>query len=124
MKKIFVLISLISMVLLISLVGLRNLEEKKSYQGKATLIIITLGDTIQEGVDIEGLSVLDILNKNHDIKILQTPTSKRLTCIDDVCAKNEFWWQFIVNEKHVLKSLDTYYPKDGDIILIKYGEEE
>ena len=68
MKKTFVLIFLISMVLLVSLIGLRNLEEKKNYQGKATLVIITLGETIQEEVDIGGLSVLDILNKNHDIK--------------------------------------------------------
>ena len=112
------------MVLLASLIGLRNLEEKKNYQGKATLVIITLGDTIQEEVDIGGLSVLDILNKNHDIKILQTPTSKRLTCIDGVCAKNEFWWQFFVNEELVLSSIDKYYPKEGEIILLEYGEEE
>ncbi len=124
MKKTFVLIFLISMVLLASLIGLRNLEEKKNYQGKATLVIITLGDTIQEEVDIGGLSVLDILNKNHDIKTLQTPTSKRLTCIDGVCAKNEFWWQFFVNEELVLSSIDKYYPKEGEIILLEYGEEE
>jgi len=124
MKKTFVLIFLISMVLLASLIGLRNLEEKKNYLGKATLVIITLGETIQEEVDIGGLSVLDILNKNHDIKILQTPTSKRLTCIDGVCAKNEFWWQFFVNEELVLSSIDKYYPKEGEIILLEYGEEE
>ncbi len=124
MKKTFVLIFLISMVLLASLIGLRNLEEKKNYLGKATLVIITLGETIQEEVDIGGLSVLDILNKNHDIKTLQTPTSKRLTCIDGVCAKNEFWWQFFVNEELVLSSIDKYYPKEGEIILLEYGEEE
>ena len=123
MKKTFVLIFLISMVLLASLIGLRNLEEKKNYLGKATLVIITLGETIQEEVDIGGLSVLDILNKNHDIKILQTPTSKRLTCIDGVCAKNEFWWQFFVNEELVLSSIDKYYPKEGEIILLEYGDE-
>jgi|TARA_Y100000310_G_C20644838_1_gene795983 hypothetical protein len=112
------------MVLLVSLIGLRNLEEKKNYQGKATLVIITLGETIQEEVDIGGLSVLDILNKNHDIKTLQTPTSKRLTCIDGVCAKGGFWWQFFVNEELVLSSVDKYYPKEGEIILLEYGEEE
>ena len=60
MKKTFVLIFLISMVLLVSLIGLRNLEEKKNYQGKATLVKITLGETIQEEVDIGGLSVLQM----------------------------------------------------------------
>jgi hypothetical protein len=124
MKKIFALILLISMVSLLSLAGLRNLEEKKNYQGKATLVIITLGDTVQEEIDVEGLSVLDILNKNHDVKTLQTLTSKRITCIDGVCARNQFWWQFIVNGKHVLKSIDKYYPKESEIILLKYGDEE
>jgi hypothetical protein len=112
------------MVLAASLIGLKSLEEKKSYQGKATLVIITLGETIQEEVDIKGLSALDILNKNHDIKTLQTLTSKRITCIDGVCAKNEFWWKFLVNEQLVLSSVDKYYPKDEDTILLEYGEYE
>ncbi|MDP6600466.1 MAG: DUF4430 domain-containing protein, partial [Candidatus Woesearchaeota archaeon] len=77
-----------------------------------------------EEVDIGGLSVLDILNKNHDIKTLQTPTSKRLTCIDGVCAKGGFWWQFLINGELVLSSVDKYYPKEGEIILLEYGEEE
>tara|TARA_Y100000294_G_scaffold177884_1_gene205419 strand:- start:1365 stop:1667 length:303 start_codon:yes stop_codon:yes gene_type:complete len=100
------------------------LEEKNSYQGKATSIIMTLGETIQEETDVGGVSVLGLLNKNHDIKVLQTPTSKRLTCIDDVCAKNQFWWKFLVNDELVLSSVDKYYPKDGDVILLEYGEEE
>ena len=88
------------------------------------MVIITLGETIREEVDVEGLSVLDILNKNHDIKTLQAPTSTRLTCIDNVCAKGGFWWQFKVNGKHVLMSVDKYYPKESEIILLEYGEEE
>ena len=87
-------------------------------------MIITLGDTVQERVDVGDVSVLDILDKNHDIKTLRTPTSERLTCIDGVCAKGDYWWQFFVNEELVLKSVDTYYPKDGDELLLEYGEEE
>jgi hypothetical protein len=108
--------------LAISLIGLRDLEEKRSYQGEITLMILTLGDTIQEEADIDGLNVLDILNRNHNVKTLQTLTSKRLTCIDAVCAKNEFWWKFFVNGKRILMSIDKYYPQDGDIILLEYGE--
>lgn len=108
--------------MILSLIGLRSLEEKSSHQGKATLVIVTLGETIQEEFDVGDLSVLDIINKNHDTKILETPISKRLTCIDDVCAKGGFWWQFFVNGEPVLSSVDKYYPKNGDILLLEYGE--
>lgn len=99
------------------------MEGKSSYQGKASLIILTLGKTTQEEADIQGLNVLEILNKKHNVEILNTATSKRLNCIDDVCANNRFWWKFFVNEKPILSSVDKYYPKDGDIILLEYGEE-
>ncbi len=127
MKKIFVLISLISMVLIASLVGLRNSGnsgEKSSYQGKATLVIRTLGNTTEEKLDINGLNALEILKKNHNIEVTESWPNKFVKCVDDVCAKGEFWWQFSVNGKLALESLGNYYPKDRDIILLKYGEEE
>ena len=124
MKKIFVLIFLISMVLVVSLIGLRNLEEEKNYQGEATLIIRTIGDTTEETLNINGLTALEILEKNHNIEIFQTGPNKFVKCVDDVCAKGGYWWQFFVNEELILKSLDSYYPKDGDRLLLEYGEEE
>ena len=124
MKKIFVLISLISMVLILSLIGLRSLEEKKSYQGKATLTIITIGSTTEEEVDINGLTALEILQKSHDIEFIKNSPSKMIRCIDGVCAKGGFWWQFQVNGKLVLMSVDKYYPKESEIILLEYGDEE
>ena len=115
------------MVLIASLVGLRNSGnsgEKSSYQGKATLVIRTLGNTTEEKLDINGLNALEILQQNHNIEVTESWPNKFIKCVDDVCAKSEFWWQFFVNEKVVLKSLDNYYPKEGDVILLKYGEEE
>ena len=127
MKKIFVLISLVSMVLIASLVGLRNSGnsgEKSSYHGKATLVIRTLGNTTEEKLDINGLNALEILQQNHNIEVTESWPNKFIKCIDDVCAKSEFWWQFFVNGKLTLNSLDKYYPKGGDIISLKYGGEE
>lgn len=111
-------------MLLASLAGLRSLEEKKSYQGKAILIIRTIGNTTQEKSDINGLSALEMLQKNHNIKVTESWPNKFIKCVDDVCAKGGFWWQFFVNGKLVLKSLDKYYPKDGDIISLEYGDNK
>ncbi len=121
MKKIFVLILLISMVLLISLIGLRDLEEDSSNQGKAVLVILTIGSTIREEIDFDRLNVLEILQKNHDIEIIQNGPNIFIKCIDDVCAKGGFWWKFSVNGKLVLSSVDKYYPKDKDILLLEYS---
>ena len=88
------------------------------------MVIRTLGNTTEEKLDINGLNALEMLKKNHDIKVTESWPNKFIKCIDDVCAKSEFWWQFSVNGKLTLKSLDNYYPKGGDVILLKYGEEE
>ena len=97
------------------------MEEKGSYQGKATLVIKTLGNTTKEEVDIGGSSALDILSRSHDVEVLKTWASRRLDCIDGVCAENGFWWRFYVNDEIILSSVDKYYPKEGDTITLEYG---
>ncbi|MBD3164266.1 DUF4430 domain-containing protein [Candidatus Woesearchaeota archaeon] len=71
-------------------------------------------------MELEGKNVLEYLQEKHDVRI----SGKQLTCIDDVCAKKGFWWKFFVNDKLILSSADRYYPKNGDIILLDYGDEE
>lgn len=119
MKKLFVLIFLISIILTLSLIGLRNLEENQNNTGKAILIIRTIGSTTQEQIKLDGSTLLTLLKQKHDIKL----SGNKLSCIDDICAKKGFWWRFFVNEKLILSSVDKYYPKDGDIILLDYGVE-
>lgn len=119
MKKLFVSIFLVSIILILSLIGLRNLEENQDSRGKATLIIRTIGSTTQEQIKLDGSSVLSILKQKHDIKL----SGNKLSCIDDICAKKGFWWRFFVNEKLILNSVDKYYPKNEDIILLDYGVE-
>jgi len=84
------------------------------------LIIKTIGNTTQQELNINGQSVLELLKLNHNIKMF----NQMLKCIDEVCIKNNFWWQFKVNDQLILKSVDRYYPQDGDIIKFEYGEEE
>ena len=121
MKKIFVLIFLISIILTLSLIGFQNLENQK-IEGKATLIILTIGNTTSEEVIVGNESVLQLLLKNHGVATQRTGSTLRLNCIDEVCAKNGFWWKFFVNNKIILNSVDRYYPKKGDIIKLEYGE--
>ncbi|MCK5282497.1 MAG: DUF4430 domain-containing protein [Nanoarchaeota archaeon] len=122
MKKIFVLISLISIILILSLIGLRNSEEKPAYEGKTTLIIKTIGETSREIIDIKGRTALEILKQNHSVKTIQGLTAGMIKCIDDICSKNSYWWKFSVNGDLSIKSADKYYPKDEDIIFLEYGE--
>ncbi len=84
------------------------------------MIIKTIGNTTQQELNINGQSVLELLKLNHNIKMF----NQMLKCIDEVCIKNNFWWQFKVNDQLILKSVDRYYPQDGDIIKFEYGEEE
>ena len=99
------------------------MEKKSSYQGKTTLTIVTIGNTTNEVLDINGLTVLELLKKTHDIEIIQTGPGKMVKCIDGVCAKGVFWWQFHVNGELAPSSVDRYYPKESEIILLKYGDE-
>ena len=85
------------------------------------MIIKTLGETIEEEIDV-GESVLNILMEKHDVETIQTASSKLIKCIDKVCSKNQIWWKMIVNDERVLMSADKYYPKDRDKILLDYGE--
>ncbi len=122
MKKIFVLILLISLVLIAVLIGLRNLEKQSISQGKITIMIRTIGSTLNEEHKIDGLTALDIISKNHTLETIKTGSNKMVKCIDNVCAKSSYWWKFFVNEKLSLISIDKYYPKDKDVILLDYGE--
>jgi hypothetical protein len=123
MKKIFVLIFLLSIISTLSLVGLKSFGSKNDIAvGKAVIIISTLGGAIKEEVPTDGKTVLEIISRNHSIKIFPSIMSKSIQCIDNVCAKNDFWWKFLVNGNKVLDQVDKYKPKKGDIITIEYGD--
>jgi hypothetical protein len=114
---------LLGIISVLSLIGLKNLENKNNIAaGKAVIIISTLGGATKEEVPIDGKTVLELISRNHSIKIFQTTMSKSIECIDNVCAKNDFWWKFLVNGNKVLDQMDTYKPKNGDIITIEYGD--
>ena len=117
MKKMFVLISLISIILIASLIGLKDSENNQLSKGKAVLVINVLGNSKEEIIDLNQETVIEILRKNHDIK-----GKTRLECIDAICNQNEFWWHFYVNDKVILSAVDKYMPKKGDTIKLEYGE--
>jgi hypothetical protein len=98
------------------------LEKQNLSQGKVTVIIRTIGSTSNEEHKIDGLTALDIISKNHTVETIKTGSNKMVKCIDNVCAKNSYWWKFFANEKLSLISIDKYYPKDKDVILLEYGE--
>ena len=117
MKKIFVLVFLISMVTILTIIGLRS-SKNSIQEGKTSIIIKTLGSTRKEIFDANGESVIELLERNHQVKI----NSNRLDCIDSVCTNKDFWWQFYVNNDLVLSSVQSYIPREGDIIRLEYGD--
>ena len=107
----------------LSIIGLKEYSEESLVQGKATIVIKTLGKTTLQNVSANGRSLYEILDKHHDLEVQFNGISASLLCIDQVCAKNGFWWQLYVNDKLVLKTIDTYFPKKGDKIILEYGEK-
>ena len=99
MKKLLVLLFLTGIILTVSLVGLNSLEENKE-SGEFTLTIVTIGSTTNEELTANGDTLLDILKDRHAIK-----GETKLECIDEVCNKGGFWWQFYVNDKIVLNTV-------------------
>jgi len=117
MKKMFVLISLISIILIASLIGSRNLGKNQISEGKAVIVISVLGQAKEEVIDINQETVIEILKRKHEVE-----GKNKLECLDSVCNQNEFWCHLYVNDKVILSSVDKYVPKKGDIIKLEYGE--
>jgi hypothetical protein len=97
-------------------------EKKIESTGTAKIIVKTLGKATEQTVKADGSTVLEILEKNYDIKIYKTAFSVSIECINNVCAKQDFWWKFLVNGEKILDSTGHYVPKNGDIITIEYGD--
>jgi len=116
MKKIFVLSFLISIILVLSLLGLRELPENSIEKGQAQLTIKTIGETTTESIDA-GTPLIESLEKTHSIKL-----GPALKCIDTVCNNGNYWWHFYVNEKRTLETVKSYIPKKGDKIKLEMGE--
>jgi hypothetical protein len=89
-------------------------------RGNYTLVVKTLGSTTREEFRV-GTSVLDNLNKTHKVR-MAVSIVKTIECIDEICIKNDFWWEFKVNNKTVLATPASYYPKDKDKVELLYGD--
>ena len=85
-----------------------------------TLIVRSIGNTTSEKFNVVSATALDLLKYRHDVELSRNGFVK---CIDEVCVKNDFTWTFYVDDEIVLSSVDKYYPKDGEIIELKFGDE-
>ena len=88
---------------------------QKSIQvdGKAELVIKTIGNTTTEAFDTVGYTALDMLQKNHDIK---TSFGFAIRCIDNVCVEGGYCWPMHINGEKASIGPQSYIVKDNDKI--------
>jgi len=80
-------------------------------EGKAELIVKTIGNTTTETFDTIGMTALEMLKARHSVEFAFGSLVK---CIDDVCAQSGYWWPIYVNEKKISLGAEYYIVKDND----------
>ena len=80
-------------------------------EGKAELVIKTIGNTTIEEFDKVGYTALEMLQINHDVKLTYGNVIK---CIDNVCAQSGYWWPLYVNGKKASVGAQSYIVKNND----------
>ena len=82
-------------------------------EGKAELVIKTIGSTEVEKFDKIGYTALEMLQTNHDVKLTY---GNAIKCIDDICAQSGYWWPLDVNGKKASLGVQSYIVKNNDKI--------
>lgn len=85
------------------------------------MIIKTIGNIIQEEHNLTGISALELLQINHN---LQVNSAGIIKCIDGICAENDYWWQFYINDEWSTIGSKTYIVKDKDKIGFIFGVKQ
>lgn len=117
-KWIFVTALLIGLIIALSLAGYYLQEKQQSNNGRATLIIKSLGETTEERFNFSDGTALGLLKNKHKIKAMLN--DKFIECIDDVCADGGYLWLFYVNNKTINYGVKRYKLNDGDIIMFEF----
>ena len=113
MKKSFVIL-----ILIVLLAGCQ--KNQLSEDGKAQLTIKTIGVTTVENFESVGYTVVEMLQRNHKIKI---SFGNSIGCIDDVCATSGYWWPLYVNDKKSSIGPQSYIVKNNDKIEFVLSEK-
>ena len=102
------------MLLLLSLTaGCQSINQQSAENGKATLIIKTIGNTTTEDFDRVGMTALQMLQEKHKTK---SSFGFAVRCVDDVCAEGGYWWPMYVNGELSSVGSQSYIVKNNDKI--------
>jgi len=104
MKKSFAML-----ILIILLAGCQ--ESPKLSEGKAELVVKTIGNTATESFGEVGMTALEMLKAKHDIKFAY---GSLIECIDNVCAESGYWWPLHINGEKASQGAEYYIVKDKD----------
>lgn len=80
-------------------------------EGKAELVIKTIGNTTTEKFDRVGMTALEMLKSGHNVKFSY---GNLIKCIDNVCAESGYWWPLYVNGKKASLGAESYIVKNND----------
>ena len=99
------------LILIILLVSCQ--KSTKLSEGKAELIVKTIGNTSIENFDTIGMTAIEMLKVKHDVKFAY---GNLIKCIDNVCAESGYWWPLSVNGKKASLGAQSYIVKNNDKI--------
>ncbi|MBU0472064.1 MAG: DUF4430 domain-containing protein [Nanoarchaeota archaeon] len=106
------------MSLLLSL-SLLSCQEQIN-EGEVTLTVSVLGKNESSRFGFKQATLLDVVKTKCDVETKKTIYTEYLTCIDNICANDEFSWVYYVNDDPINQGIDIYEVKNDDKILVIY----
>jgi hypothetical protein len=86
-------------------------------EGEVTIIIETLGETLTEEYGYYGISLYEMLDERHDLKMSHCMFLK---CVEEICGNKEYSWAIYVNGDIINFGVDYYIVNNGDKIEVLY----
>jgi len=106
----------VSLLLSLSLISC----QKQASEGEVSLTVSVLGRNETARYGFKQATLLDVLRKKCDVETKKTIFTEYLTCVDNVCANDEFSWVYYVNDDPINEGVDVYQVQDNDSILVIY----
>ncbi|MFC2135454.1 DUF4430 domain-containing protein [Bacteroidota bacterium] len=94
--------------------------QNQSSEGEATIIVEILGQNRTSHFHFHDATLLEILGYKYEVKTRKTLYTDYLSCLEGVCANDEYSWVYYVNGEPLNMGVDVYKVQDGDVILFSY----
>ncbi|MCX6710034.1 MAG: DUF4430 domain-containing protein [Candidatus Woesearchaeota archaeon] len=127
MNKNLVFISIALIISLLSygcIVAIPSGEVREIHEGKALLIVKTIGNTSESEILFNNVTAMKMLSQHHQVNITTHASyGAFISCIDSVCGEGGLFWAFYVNNKSSSVGAGSYMVNDGDSIEFRLTDK-